>query len=174
MADPEPQRRCYPPTQMRTRPLLSLTSLFVLAFLFLAYPIYVIRPFRYQGPRELAAALLITQYRPYLEILLALAALLVLITVWRGVTARRKAILVCLTVLVLGCALLSRINVYEKMFHPLEQPAFSAAAQSKLDAGEQVIAIKVNNAARAYPIRDISYHHIVNDTVGGRAIVATY
>jgi len=159
---------------MRTRPLLSLTAIFLFAFLFLAYPIYVIRPFRYQGPRELAAALLVTQYRPYLEILLSAAALFLVITAWHRVTAFRKGMLVLLTLLVLGCALLSRINVYEKMFYPLQQPTFSAAAQSRLDADEQVIAVKVNNAARAYPIRDISYHHIVNDKLGGRAIVATY
>jgi len=159
---------------MRTRPLLSLTAIFLFAFLFLAYPIYVIRPFRYQGPRELAAALLVTQYRPYLEILLSAAALFLVITAWRRVTTFRKSLLTLLTVLVLACAFLSHLNVYEKMFYPLQQPTFSAAAQSKLDADEQVIAIKVNNAARAYPIRDISYHHIVNDTLGGRAIVATY
>jgi len=159
---------------MRTRPLFSLTAIFLLAFFVLAYPIYVIRPFRYQGPRELAAALLLTQYRPYLEILLSAMALFLIIPAWRRVTSSRKAMLVLLSVLVLGCAVLSRINVYEKMFYPLEQPTFSAAAQSRLDAEEQVIAVKVNNAARAYPIRDISYHHIVNDTLGGRAIVATY
>jgi hypothetical protein len=159
---------------MRTRPVLLLTAILLFAFFFLAYPVYVIRPFRYQGPRELAAALLVTQYRPYLEILLSAAALFLLITAWRRVTAWRKSMLVLLTLLVLACELLSRVNVYEKMFHPLEQPAFSAAAQSKLDADEQVIAVKVNNAARAYPIRGISYHHIVNDTLGGRAIVATY
>ncbi len=159
---------------MRTRPLLSLTALFVLAFLFLAYPVYVIRPFRYQGPRELSAALWVTQYRPFIEIALAVVALFIAVTVWRAVSRFRKVAIVVLTFLVLGCGLLSRINVYEKMFYPVQQPTFSAAAQSKLDADEQVIAVAVNNAARAYPIRDISYHHIVNDTLGGRAIVATY
>jgi hypothetical protein len=60
------------------------------------------------------------------------------------------------------------------MFHPLEKPAFSPAPKTGLDGGEQVIAIIVNGAARAYPIRVISYHHIVNDVVGGVPVVATY
>ena len=159
---------------MRTRPILSLTLLFAFSLFLLAYPIYVIRPFRYQGPRELAAALVIIQYRPILEILCAAGALATLVIAWRTVQPLRKAGLAILTIFVLAFAALSRINVYEKMFHPLDQPTFSAAAQTKLDPAEQVIAVQVNGSARAYPIRDISYHHIVNDTLAGRAIVATY
>jgi hypothetical protein len=159
---------------MRSRPLLFIAAVFLFSFFLLAYPVYVIRPFRYQGPRELAAALLITQYRPALEILCAVLALVILMVAWRHLSTMRKCGESFLAVLVLACAFLSRINVYEKMFYPLEKPTFSAAAQSKLDPDEQVIAVTVNHAARAYPIRDISYHHIVNDTVGGRAIVATY
>jgi hypothetical protein len=45
---------------------------------------------------------------------------------------------------------------------------------TKLDGKEMVIAVNVGGAARAYPIRIISYHHIANDTVGGVPIVATY
>ena len=165
---------CYSPVLMRTRPILSLTLLLFISLFLLAYPVYVIRPFRYQGPRELAAALLIIQYRPILEILCAAAALFILILAWRSVKPLRKVGLAILTVFVVAFAALSRINIYEKMFHPLDLPTFSAASQTKLDPAEQVIAVQVNGIARAYPIRDISYHHIVNDTLAGRAIVATY
>jgi len=44
----------------------------------------------------------------------------------------------------------------------------------KLDDDEKVIVVKIGDAARAYPIRSISYHHVVNDVVGQEAIVATY
>lgn len=71
-------------------------------------------------------------------------------------------------------ALLCRVNVYEKMFHPLDRPSFEPALTSKLGATERVIAVKVNGEARAYPIRIVSYHHIVNDFVAGIPIVATY
>jgi hypothetical protein len=108
------------------------------------------------------------QYRPAVEVLCVLLALGIL------AFSRRRVVAFLLTALVLACGVLSRINVYEKMFHPLDRPAFSAAAQAKLDSDEMVIAVMVNQSARAYPIRDISYHHIVNDTLGGRAIVATY
>jgi hypothetical protein len=159
---------------MRNRPFVLLVSLLLLDFVLLAYPIYVIRPFRFQGARELAAALLVTQYRSVVELVLVLFAIFTVILAWRNASRFQRISLVLLTLLICACAVLSRINVYEKMFHPLDSPSFSAAAGSKLDANEQVIAVVVSKTARAYPIRIISYHHIVNDTLGGRAIVATY
>jgi len=65
------------------------------------------------------------------------------------------------------------VNVYEKMFHPITNITFGAAGDSKLDGDEKVIAIAIG-AARAYPIRSISYHHIVNDVVDGVPVAATY
>ena len=74
------------------------------------------------------------------------------------------------------CALvaLARVNVYELMFHPDDHPEFAAAADVKLDKDDKLIAVKMGGSARAYPIRTMGYHHIVNDLVGGTAIVATY
>lgn len=144
----------------------------VVAFACLAYPIYVIRPFRAQGPRELAAALLMLRFRAVITTVCVLTAIAALI--WY-VRARRRFILATLaTVLVCGLAYLSHVNLYELMFHPVGKPSFGPAAASKLDGGEEVIAVNVHGQARAYPVRIISYHHVVNDTVGGVPIVATY
>jgi hypothetical protein len=60
------------------------------------------------------------------------------------------------------------------MFHPAERPSFSTADQAKFDGDEKVIAVNIGGAARAYPIRIISYHHIINDVLDGVPIVATY
>jgi hypothetical protein len=54
------------------------------------------------------------------------------------------------------------------------RPTVVSAADSALDKDEKLIAVQVNGVARAYPIRSISYHHIVNDEVGGVPLVATY
>ena len=77
-------------------------------------------------------------------------------------------------VLAVVLAVLARVNVYELMFHPLNHPSFTAASEVKLDGAEKVVAVRVGGEARAYPIRSMSYHHVVNDVVGGAAIVATY
>jgi hypothetical protein len=156
-------------------PVLWLSCCLLLAFAALFYPLYVIRPFRYQGGRELAVALAFLQIRPWLEIPLAVTALVLMVWFWRS--HRRvlpRIVGVLLTALTIACAALSRINVYELMFHHLDWPVFRAASESKLDGDEEVIAIKLRNAARAYPIRIVSYHHVVNDVVGGVPVVATY
>lgn len=167
-------------TRMPERKALARTwVLFVCcmaaSFFLLAYPFYIIQPFKHQDARQLAVALAILQSRPYLQAVLAIFALVLLFLYWRR-SARRigRIFAVLLTLATIGFGLLSRLNIYELMFHPIADPAFTAASASKLDGAEQVIAIRVNNAARAYPIRIISYHHIVNDVVAGIPVVATY
>jgi len=146
-----------------------------LALFLLAYPLYVIRPFRYQGTRELAFALSLLRFRLIPHILLAVLAGALFVWSWRT-QARwlsRISALLC-TSLVICCAILSRVNVYEFMFHPLTRISFSPASKAKLDGDEEVIAVQAGSAARAYPIRSMSYHHIVNDVLAGEPIVATY
>jgi hypothetical protein len=155
--------------------LITLLATLAISFVFLAYPFYVIRPFRHQGPRELAVALQMLHLRPGVEMLCAVTALLAGILYWRAQPKMLRklgaAFAVLLVFLFTG---VSRINMFEIMFKPVGRPNFSAAADSKLDAGEMVMALRLGVEARAYPIRIVSYHHIVNDTVGGVPIVATY
>ena len=152
-----------------------LIASFVVALVCLAYPIYVIRPFRYQGPRELALGLELIQVRTLVEILCVACALLALVFYRRTETPRaRRNLALAGAVLVCAFAALSRVNVYELMFHPDSRPLFAPAAQSKVDPDDMVLSVKLDGSARAYPIRSIAYHHIINDTVGGVPIVATY
>lgn len=157
------------------RPFFWLAICVLISFGVLAYPLYVIRPFRYQGPRELAAALTLLHFRPYLEIGFAIAALTLLAFSWRQTRrAWGKAAAIVCAVLVVAFAVLARVNVYELMFHPLDSPTFSPASKAKLDIGEEVIAVYIGGVARSYPVRSMSYHHIVNDVLAGLPIVATY
>jgi hypothetical protein len=57
----------------------------------------------------------------------------------------------------------------------LDHPAFVFARNADyLSEGDRVLGIEVNGVARAYPIRILNYHEIVNDIVGGEAIVVSY
>jgi hypothetical protein len=155
--------------------LLSIAAILAVSFFFLAYPLYVIRPFRHQGPRELALALQILRFRPGVEMICAVSALLAGFLYWRAEPKMLRKVgamfAVALVILFTG---LSRVNVYEIMFHPMGRPSFVSTADTKLDGAEMVMAVRQAGDARAYPIRIVSYHHIVNDTVGGVPIVATY
>ena len=155
--------------------LLYWALLLAASLALLLYPLYVIRPFRAQGARELMAALTVIRFRPTGMALCIAAATALAVWYWRHEHGKVRRVFSALGVAIIAaCALLSRVNVYELMFHPDERPSFSPVASAKLDGREMVIAVKLANGARAYPIRSMSYHHIVNDTLDGVPIVATY
>lgn len=162
---------------LRTRRIFTLVLLACLAvsLICVVYPMYVIRPFRAQGARELTTALTIIRFRPVITLISALAGLVAMVGYWRErPRIWRRMVVVAGAGFVCVLALLARVNVFEMMFHPLGRPSFTAAPQVKLDKDEKVIAVKIGKNARAYPIRSISYHHVVNDQVDKFAIVATY
>ncbi len=158
----------------RTLAAVLLACLAVSLFV-VAYPMYVIRPFRAQGASELAVALVVAYYRPLIAAISAGLALLALGWYWQLQPGKKQRVAAAVgTACVLALAVAARLNVFELMFHPVEHPSFSAAGQAALDNDEKVIAIRVGSTARAYPIRSMAYHHIVNDVVAQAAIVATY
>jgi len=152
-----------------------LISLLGVSAAALAYPLYVIRPFRHQGARELAAALAVIQIRSVVEGVCVALALAGLAWYWRVERGRKQRILAAVgTGFVCTFAILSHLNVYELMFHPDTHPLFASIQQVKIDPDDKVLAVKLGGSARAYPIRTIAYHHIINDVVGGVPIVTTY
>ena len=162
----------------RTRPWIHavLASLAV-SLVLVAYPLYVIRPFRAQGARELeSGANNFPLLAPCFTAASALLALAAAIAYWRSQAPKRGRMLVAASaVLVCVLALLAHANVYEQlMFHPLEHPTFARAKDAKLDDDDKLIVVKIGGSARAYPIREMGYHHVVNDVVGGTALAATY
>jgi drug/metabolite transporter (DMT)-like permease len=153
----------------------SLIASLGVSFACLAYPVYVIRPFRHQGPRELLLALAVIRVRQPIVLVCAVLALAALAWYWHLQSQRwRRIVAVTGALFVCTFAVLSHVNLYELMFHPAGHPEFAAAQQVKLDADEMVIAVKLGEDARAYPIRSISYHHVINDVLGHEPIVATY
>jgi hypothetical protein len=161
---------------MSRRWIFLLLACLAVSLVLVAYPLYVIRPFRAQGARELMAALAVSRFRPVLTVISALAAVAAAIAYWRThPRSWRRTLAAAGAVLVCVLAALARVNVFEQlMFHPVEHPAFAAAADAKLDADDKLIVVKIGGSARAYPIREMGYHHVVNDVVGGTALVATY
>jgi uncharacterized protein DUF3179 len=57
----------------------------------------------------------------------------------------------------------------------IDNPIFLSNAEENLIPGiEPVASVEINGDARAYPLRLLMWHEIVNDTVGGKAIAVTY
>jgi len=160
---------------VRRTSILALLACLALSLVCVAYPVYVIRPFRSQGARELMIALMVMRFRLAATIISAAVAVTALAVYWRRQPARwPRALATAAAVLVCVLAALARVNIYELMFHPDTHPSFRAASQMKLDNDERVIAVRIGDMARAYPVRDIAYHHVINDVLDQAAIVATY
>ena len=137
-------------------------------------PAFVIRPFRYQSPKALVVAVALRSHAPLWTMMAAVLVVALAVWQWPRVRWRARSILAVCAVLVVGSAVMARLNYFEWMFHPVAQPGFQRAEQTKLDDGEMVLTVTFNNDARAYPIREMGYHHIVNDVVGGVPVAVTY
>jgi hypothetical protein len=59
--------------------------------------------------------------------------------------------------------------------HSVDQPAFATLQEAVwLDKDTEVIGLKVGDEARAYPVRMLEYHQIVNDRIGTAPVAVTY
>jgi hypothetical protein len=150
----------------------SVCALAAISLFFI--PAFILRPFRHQSPHALLVAVALRQRAPLDMLLAAIAAFLIAFALWRTATRWRKALLALTLLLVTISAVMARMNYFEWMFHPIAAPGFAAEAESKLDAGEMIMAVRLGSDARAYPISEVAYHHILNDVVNGVPIAVTY
>ena len=114
------------------------------------------------------------QRAPWGTLALSFICLLFALTLWRTSNRWRKGGLSLVMLLVVFSAVMARQNYFEWMFHPIENAQFESASASKLGSGEMILAVRFGADARAYPISQMAYHHVLNDVVGGVPVVATY
>jgi hypothetical protein len=153
---------------------LLLTA--ALAFAIVFIPVWLIQPFKPQSPRGVQFSYLLRSWSPVVTVGALLLAALLVLWLWRG--ARRwwrKAVLVVLMIPLLASTWFARQNHFEWIFNPLANSSFAKIDQATfLTDDDVVLAVESNGEAVAYPIRFMAYHHVVQDVVGGKPIVATY
>jgi len=162
---------------VRSRVLMPALVFSVLVGFTLAlflFPALIIQPFKYQSPRGIALAMAVRQVAPLWSLASLAAALLFAVMLWGRIGRWTRPLLVLGIVLASAATVMSRIDYFEWMFHPAGTPGFRSADQAQLAPSEMVMAVNLNGDARAYPILEMAYHHIVNDTVGDVPIVVTY
>jgi len=152
--------------------VLTLAALTGVAAFFV--PAFIIRPFTHQSARGLLVAMAIRQRAPIISLVCAILCLLLVAAIWPRLTKWSRAGLSALMVVVTFSAGMSRMNYFEWMFHPVQAAQFEPESASKLDKGEMILTVRFGADARAYPIREMAYHHILNDVVGGVPVAVTY
>ena len=55
----------------------------------------------------------------------------------------------------------------------IDKPRFVAASQARLADDDRVLGVERNGVARAYPVRILNWHEVVNDRFGESAVVVT-
>jgi hypothetical protein len=159
----------------RTRSLwIALATFALVGFGAFMFPAFIIRPFRYQAPRALLWAIAIRQRAPIISLLCAIVSFLRIAMLWRSSNKWIKAVLSLVAIAVTFSAVMSRLNYFEWMFHPVDSAKFEAESSSKLGTDEMILAVRYGADARAYPIREMAYHHVLKDVVGGVPIAVTY
>jgi hypothetical protein len=145
----------------------GLITLVLLSLALLAAPMLLLNPFKEVTATGLTIAFLIKRWGLLLDLLLIAAAI--------ALAWRRKIVLTIALIVMVAATVLARVNVFEKMFHPLPRPQYASIGEANfVDADDMVMTVARGNEAAAYPIRLLGYHHIVQDVVGGLPIVVTY
>ena len=146
----------------------------LIAFGFFFIPLFIIRPFRHQSPSALALAMALRQRAPWATLAAAILCLVLLPLLWQTADRWRKILLASVMAIVACSTVMSRLNHFEWMFHPIDAPQFESASTSKLGNEEMILAIRYGAEARAYPIREMAYHHVLNDVVASVPVAVTY
>ena len=153
----------------------ALFLLMIAALALVAVPMWLIRPFAPQTPEGLAVAYTLRRAAPLATVAAVAAALFLAVVLWRNARWWSRTLTILALVPLLGAAWAARQNVFEKMFAPLADTRSAPAAEAGwVEENDPVLAVALNGEAAAYPVRQVSYHHIVQDVGGGVPIAATY
>lgn len=139
-------------------------------------PVWIIMPFKAQSQGGVELSYTLRRWSPLVTLIATVASLALVAWLWS--VSRRwwlKAAMAIVVVPLLVVTWFARQNHFEWMFNPLASPAYAQAGETDFVAdADMVLAIENNGEAVAYPVRLMAYHHIVQDVVGGKPVVATY
>jgi len=154
----------------------ALVALLIVCLAIVAVPVVLIRPFSPQTPSSMALAFTLRQWSPIVTLAGLVAGIVILVKLWRptGRIWARIGVVVAVGVIAFT-AWGARQNHFEWMFAPLPGPGFVPAGQADfVEPGDMVLTVALKGDPAAYPVRQLAYHHLVEDSVGGVPIVATY
>jgi hypothetical protein len=162
---------------MRSRKLAAIALIVVVvdSFAFVFVPAWLIQPFKLQTERNLELSYLLKRSAPWLTLVAFVFTLALAFYLWHG-TRWWKRVGLGIAIIIASSALwFAHQNHFEWLFHPVKNPAYAQVSLADfVKDRDMVLGVKINGEAAAYPVRQLGYHHLVQDVVGGVPIVATY
>jgi len=139
-------------------------------------PVVLLNPSLPQSAFGVALAFELRGEAPRVTIAVLVLLLLLVPRLGGRVTRRWQWIpLLALVLLAGGSAWFARQNHFEWMFNPVSKAQYAPAALVDfVGEGDMVVAVEIHGDAVAWPVRQMAYHHLVQDTVGGVPVASTY
>ena len=154
---------------------LLLLLIVAVAIAWVAIPVFVMLPFKAQTASGVDWSYWLRRWSPLVTVISVVMFLAFCVRLWRGGRWWSRLAMPVLLAPLLGVTWIARQNQFEWMFNPLPNAAYASAGEASfVPDGDMVMAIEINGEAVAYPVRQMAYHHVVNDVVGGRPVTATY
>jgi hypothetical protein len=154
---------------------LALLAITLIAFAIVAAPVWIIQPFSPQTARGVALSYTLRRWSPWITFLSLACALFLVAQLWSGSRWWKRSLLVIVLIPLLVSTWFARQNHFEWMFNPLANATYAKISDAAFVTDTDIVlAVESNGEAAAYPIRQMAYHHLVQDVVGGTPIVATY
>ena len=140
-----------------------------------AIPVFVIMPFKAQTAAGVEWSYRLRRWSPIATVMGTVFFLALCVRLWLGGRWWSRLALLALLAPLLAVTWFARQNHFEWMFNPLPNPDYVRAVEADFVAdSDMVMAVEANGEAVAYPVRQMAYHHVINDVVGGKPITVTY
>lgn len=154
---------------------LFLLLIVAAAVAMVAIPVFVIMPFKAQTAPGVEWSYRLRRWSPEGTVVATVLFLALCAKLWRGARWWGRLAMPALLAPLLAVTWFARQNHFEWMFNPLPNADYARAGEAGFVAdSDMVMAIEINGDSVAYPVRQMAYHHVVNDVVGGKPITATY
>ena len=154
---------------------LLLLLIIAAAVVMVAIPVFVIMPFKAQTAAGVEWSYRLRRWSPAATVVTTVVFLALCVKLWRGARWWSRLAMPALLAPLLAVTWFARQNYFEWGFNPLPNADYARAGEAGFVAdGDMVMAVEINSDSVAYPVRQMAYHHVVNDVVGGKPITATY
>lgn len=155
--------------------MIVLLALLVINLGLALAPLIITMPFFAQKPWMLELVFAAKSVGPIVTSLSLVAAMALAWKKWGTWGRWRRAGAVGMTILVAGALAFERTNVVEIKFASAPNVEL-AAIDSFRDVGDSdmVIGVVLEGVSRAYPVRYLAYHHLVNDRIGSTVLLPNY
>jgi Protein of unknown function (DUF3179) len=154
---------------------LLLLLIVVATVTMVAIPVFVIMPFKAQNAAGVEWSYRLRSWSPIATVGATILFLALCAKLWRGARWLGRLAMPALLAPLLAVTWFARQNHFEWMFNPLPNADYARFGEAGFVADrDMVMAVEINGEAVAYPVRQMAYHHVINDVVGGKPITATY